>query len=58
MAKFFVVYRVPVETMQEWRKNTKPEEMKAQGEKLGVLKVRIEEVLGTSLSSSKPTQTI
>jgi hypothetical protein len=35
MAKFFVVYRVPVETMLEWRKNTKPEEMKAQGEKLG-----------------------
>jgi hypothetical protein len=35
MAKFFVVYRVPVETMQEWKKNTSPEEMKAQGEKLG-----------------------
>jgi hypothetical protein len=35
MKKFFVFYRVPVETMQEWRKNTKPEEMKAQGEKLG-----------------------
>lgn len=35
MAKFFVLYRVPVETMQEWRKSTNPEEMKAQGEKLG-----------------------
>jgi len=35
MAKFFVLYRVPVETMQEWRKNTDPEEMKKQGEKLG-----------------------
>jgi hypothetical protein len=35
MNKYFVVYRVPVETMQEWKKNTSPEEMKAQGEKLG-----------------------
>jgi hypothetical protein len=35
MKKFFVFYRVPVETMQEWKKNTTPEEMKAQGEKLG-----------------------
>ncbi len=33
--KYFVLYRLPVETMQEWRKTTKPEEMKAQGEKLG-----------------------
>src|SRR5262245_33065502 len=35
MAKYFVLYRVPVETMQEWKKNTNPEEMKKQGEKLG-----------------------
>jgi hypothetical protein len=35
MKKFFVIYRVPVATMEEWRKNTSPEEMKAQGEKLG-----------------------
>jgi hypothetical protein len=35
MKKFFVLYRVPVETMQEWVKNTPPEEMKAQSEKLG-----------------------
>jgi hypothetical protein len=35
MKKFVVIYRVPVETMQEWKKNTNPEEMKAQGEKLG-----------------------
>ena len=33
--KFVVIYRVPVETMQEWKKTTSPEEMKAQGEKLG-----------------------
>jgi hypothetical protein len=35
MKKFVVIYRVPVETMEEWKKNTSPEEMKAQGEKLG-----------------------
>jgi hypothetical protein len=35
MKKFVVMYRVPVETMEEWRKNTSPEEMKAQGEKIG-----------------------
>lgn len=35
MKKFFVLYRVPVDTMQEWKSNTSPEEMKAQGEKLG-----------------------
>ena len=35
MKKFVVIYRVPVETMQEWKKTTTPEEMKAQGEKLG-----------------------
>ena len=34
MPKYFVVYRVPVATMEEWRKNTPHEEMKAQGEKL------------------------
>jgi hypothetical protein len=35
MKKFFVLYRVPVETMEEWKKTTLPEEMKAQGEKIG-----------------------
>ena len=35
MKKFFAIYRVPVATMEEWKKNTPPEEMKAQGEKLG-----------------------
>ena len=35
MKKFVVMYRVPVETMQEWKKTTSPEEMKKQGEKLG-----------------------
>ena len=34
MKKFFVVYRVPVATMNEWMKTTKPEEMQAQGKKL------------------------
>lgn len=33
--KFVVIYRVPVETMQDWMKNTPPEEMAAQGKKLG-----------------------
>ena len=35
MKKFFVLYRVPVKTMEEWMKTTKPEEMKAQGAQLG-----------------------
>ena len=35
MKKFVVMYRVPVETMAEWKKDTSPEEMKAQGQKLG-----------------------
>ncbi len=35
MKKFVVMYRVPVEVMEEWKKNTPPEEMKKQGEKLG-----------------------
>lgn len=35
MKKFFVIYRVPVETMKHWKETTSPEEMKAQGEKLG-----------------------
>src|SRR5882724_10227175 len=34
MAKFFAVYRVPVATMDEWQKTTKPEEIKAQMEKM------------------------
>ncbi len=35
MKKFFVLYRVPVEVMAEWKKNTSPEEMKAQSEAMG-----------------------
>lgn len=35
MNKYFVLYRVPVATMEEWMKNTSPEEMKQQGEKMG-----------------------
>lgn len=34
MKKFVVLYRVPVETMEQWRKDTSQEEMKAQSEKL------------------------
>ncbi len=34
MKKFVVMYRVPVETMEEWKKNTQSEEMKEQGKKL------------------------
>jgi hypothetical protein len=34
MAKFFAVYRVPVAMSEEWQKNTKPEEMKAQMDKM------------------------
>lgn len=36
MKKFVVMYRVPVETMEEWKKNTSPEDIKAQTDKLGV----------------------
>ena len=35
MSKFVVMYRVPVETMQEWKKTTSPEEMQKQGKELG-----------------------
>ena len=35
MKNFFVMYRVPVATMDEWAKNTPPEDMEAQGNKLG-----------------------
>jgi hypothetical protein len=35
MKKFVVVYRVPLETMQKWKAETPPEEMKKQGEELG-----------------------
>jgi hypothetical protein len=33
--KFVVFYRMPVEVVAEWRKNTPPEEMEAQDKKLG-----------------------
>jgi len=35
MATFVAIYRVPVETMQEWKKTTSPEEMMKQGKELG-----------------------
>ncbi len=35
MKKFVVIYRVPVDIAQKWRKDTSPEEMKKQEEKLG-----------------------
>ena len=35
MKKFVVIYRVPVKVAQKWRKETSPEEMKKQEEKLG-----------------------
>src|ERR1700674_4096016 len=34
MKKFFVLYRVPVATVDEWRKNTAPQEMQAESQKL------------------------
>ncbi|MHB8652213.1 MAG: hypothetical protein ACYC8S_03730 [Minisyncoccota bacterium] len=34
MKNFFVIYRVPVATMDEWVKNTSPEKMKEQSRKL------------------------
>ncbi len=35
MKKFVVMYRVPVETMEKWKKETSPEEMQKQGKELG-----------------------
>jgi len=35
MNKYIVLYRVPVATMEEWKKNTPPEEMKKQSEQIG-----------------------
>lgn len=35
MKKFVVIYRVPVETMAEWKKTTSQEEMMKQGKELG-----------------------
>ena len=35
MKKYFALYRVPVETINDWKKNTSPEEMAVQGKKLG-----------------------
>lgn len=35
MKKFVVVYRVPIETMEKWRKETPPEEMQKMGKELG-----------------------
>jgi hypothetical protein len=35
MAKFVVMYRVPVETMEKWKKETSQEEMMKQGKELG-----------------------
>ena len=33
--KFVVIYRVPVETMEKWKKETPSEEMQKQGKELG-----------------------
>lgn len=33
--QFVVIYRVPVETMNEWKATTSPEEMMKQGKELG-----------------------
>ena len=35
MKKYFALYRVPVETINDWRNNTSPEEMQEQGKKMG-----------------------
>jgi len=35
MKKFVAIYRVPIETMEEWKKNTSQEEMMKQGKELG-----------------------
>ena len=35
MKKFVAIYRVPVATMEEWKKNTSQEEMMKQGKELG-----------------------
>ncbi len=35
MNQYFVIYRVPVATMDKWRTETPPEEIKAQSQKLG-----------------------
>jgi hypothetical protein len=34
MNKYFVVYKVPVATMEQWRKDTDPAKMKEQSQKL------------------------
>ncbi len=35
MKKFVVIYRVPLDVMEKWRKETSPEEMQKQGKELG-----------------------
>ncbi len=35
MTKFFVLYRVPVDVMDQWKKDTSPEEMQTQMAKMG-----------------------
>jgi hypothetical protein len=34
MKKFFALFQIPASIMQDWKKNTKPEEMKAASEKM------------------------
>jgi len=34
MKKYFVLYRIPTATVDEWRRNTDPKEMQAQSQKL------------------------
>ena len=34
MKRFFALFQIPASVMEDWKKNTKPEEMKAAGEKM------------------------
>jgi hypothetical protein len=34
MKKYFVLYRIPIATVDEWRRSTDPTEMQAQSQKL------------------------
>jgi|GEM_PF-1155930 len=61
MKKFVVVYRVPVEIAEKWKKETPPEEMKKQDEKLGVemmawLKKYDKEIVDKGLPLGKNTR--
>ena len=34
MKRFFALFQIPASVMEDWKKNTKPEDMKAAGEKM------------------------